>query len=126
MHKNPHQRVFYQRSYDGSDTISSLEIYSSSSIIHDIFLTSPKYHPSVNIMCEVSILHVYNKNVEIKLGTIIQSLTTVTPNLLGLEKSTIGDPDNSPLTGGYRSSYYFHSKFYSIILFCFVIYNSML
>lgn len=99
VYKNPYQRVVY-RTYEGSPTFSSLEVQSSSPIIQDIFQAAPKYHPSIKVMCEVSILHVYHKNVEAKLGTINPSLTTVTPNLLGLEKSFIGDPDNSPLTGG--------------------------
>jgi hypothetical protein len=55
------------------------------------------------VLCEISILHIYHKNVQqrILLGDL--SLTTVSPNLLGLEGSNKprknGDPDNSPLTG---------------------------
>lgn len=99
VYKNPYQRVVY-RTYEGSPTFSSLEVQSASPIIQDILQAAPKYHPNIKVMCEVSILHVYHKNVEAKLGTINPSLTTVTPNLLGLEKASIGDPDNSPLTGG--------------------------
>lgn len=114
VYKNPYQRVVY-RTYEGSPTFSSLEIQSSSPIIQDILQAAPKYNPSIKVMCEVSILHVYHKNVEAKLGTINPSLTTVTPNLLGLEKASIGDPDNSPLTGG--CSYHNHQPVvYHVIL----------
>lgn len=99
VYKNPYQRVIYH-THVASATFSSLVIESSSPIIQDILQAAPKYHPNIKVMCEVSILHVYHKNVEAKLATINPSLTTVTPNLLGLEKASIGDPDNSPLTGG--------------------------
>lgn len=118
MNKNPHQRVVYQRSVEGSDSISSLDIQSSSPLIQDIFAAATKYHPSINLMCEVSILHVYNKNVDVKLATINPSLTTITPNLLGLEKS-IGDPDNSPLTGG--SGHFTHQSYVSFVAFAVLI-----
>lgn len=126
VYKNPYQRVVY-RTYEGSPTFSSLEVQSSSPIIQDIFQAAPKYHPSIKVMCEVSILHVYHKNVEAKLGTINPSLTTVTPHLL--EKASIGDPDNSPLTGGCTSNRQLPAVYHVILLiiccyyFC---YNSIL
>ncbi|XP_055323161.1 uncharacterized protein LOC129578493 isoform X2 [Sitodiplosis mosellana] len=120
VYKNPYQRVVY-RTYEGSPTFSSLEVQSSSPIIQDILQAAPKFNPSIKVMCEVSILHVYHKNVEAKLGTINPSLTTVTPNLLGLEKASIGDPDNSPLTGGGGSHHHhnhnqYQPRVYHVIL----------
>lgn len=132
VYKNPYQRVVY-RTYEGSPTFSSLEVQSSSPIIQDIFQAAPKYHPSIKVMCEVSILHVYHKNVEAKLGTINPSLTTVTPNLLGLEKASIGDPDNSPLTGGCNAiimrqqwATVYHVILLIICCCCYFCYNSIL
>lgn len=115
VYKNPYQRVIY-RTFEGSPTFSSLDVQSSSPIIQDILQAAPKYHPNIKVMCEVSILHVYHKNVEAKLGTINPSLTTVTPNLLGLEKASIGDPDNSPLTGGTSSHHSQQLAVYHVIL----------
>lgn len=98
VYKNLHQRIVY-RSYEGTATYSSLEIQSSSQILQDIFQSASKYLANINVLCEVSILHVYHKNVQVKIALINPIMTTVSPNLLGLEKASIGDPDNSPLTG---------------------------
>lgn len=95
VYKTPFQRILY-RSQDKT-TFSSLEMYPHSQILLDVFQTH--FINSINILCEVSILHIYHKNVQQKIMLDLTT-TTVKPNLLGLEANKInGDPDNSPLTG---------------------------
>jgi hypothetical protein len=81
-----------------------LEIYPHSSIIQEIFQGLPLFQSELIVLCEISILHIYHKNVQQRIIIGDQSLTTVSPNLLGLDGSNKprknGDPDNSPLTGG--------------------------
>lgn len=74
----------------------------ASALLQELFFStaSGKMSPHLYVVCEISILHVYHKEIQIKIPMKVTSLTTVTPNLLGVEKATIGDPDNSPLTGG--------------------------
>lgn len=116
--RDPHQRIVY-RPYDTSPTISSMEIKSSSPLLQTLFQTMPtkyKYHQqhqsplqyqqqfqTLNITCEVSILHVYHSTAHANLIMInpasMSSSSSLIPNLFNPEKA-IGDPDNSPLTGG--------------------------
>lgn len=90
------------RQFEGSPTFSSLEVQPVSAIIQDLFYLAAtgKITPFLNVICEVSILHVYHKEAPVKIPMKVNPLTTVTSNLLGVEKTAIGDPDNSPLTGG--------------------------
>lgn len=109
--KSPFQRIVY-RSFEGTPTYSSLELYPHSQIIQDIFQTLPPFQTSITILCEISILHIYHKNVQQRLFlSDLTAITTISPNLLGLDGSNkhkknggangngAGDPDNSPLTG---------------------------
>lgn len=113
--RDPHQRIVY-RPYDTSPTISSMEIKASSPLLQKLFQNMPtkyKYHQSpqqypyqyqtLNITCEVSILHVYHSSAYANLIMInpasMSSSSSLIPNLFNPEKA-IGDPDNSPLTGG--------------------------
>lgn len=112
MYKTPFQRVVY-RSYEGTGTSSTLELYPHSQILLDIYQSISKFPATFNVECEVSILHVYHKSVQ---QSIVYSgggvnYTTVSPNLLGLEGSKrggAGDPDNSPLTGGGAGQHHHH------------------
>lgn len=104
MYKTPFQRIVY-RSYEGTGTSSTLELFPHSQILLDIYQSISKFPTTIYVECEVSILHVYHKSVQ--QGVIFSgggvNYTTVSPNLLGLEGSKrggAGDPDNSPLTGG--------------------------
>ncbi|KNC30756.1 hypothetical protein FF38_11772, partial [Lucilia cuprina] len=101
VYKTPFQRIT-QDTYEGSATYSSLEIYPHSQVLQGFFQAVPKYQTSILLLCEVSILHVFHKNVQQRLMLSIGPPTTISPNLLGLEgsKHLNGDPDNSALTGG--------------------------
>ncbi|XP_036324319.1 uncharacterized protein LOC118737719 [Rhagoletis pomonella] len=106
IYKTPFQRINHV-AFEGSSTYSSLEIYPHSQVLQGFFQTVPKYQTtSILLLCEVSILHVFHKNVQQRLLLSIAPPTTISPNLLGLEgsKRINGDPDNSALTGGGGSS----------------------
>lgn len=104
IYKTPFQRIAY-RTYEGTGTSSSLELFPHSQVLQDLYSTLLKFQTSFDIQCEVSILHVYHKSVSRRVafapGTHLNS--TVSPNLLGLEqgskRGSPGDPDNAPLTG---------------------------
>lgn len=113
--RDPHHRIVY-RPYDTLPAISSMEIKSTSPLLQKLFQTLPtkyKYHQqhqsqaqqlqTLNVTCEVSILHVYHSSAHGNLIMINPASTSSSsshiPNLFNPEKA-IGDPDNSPLTGG--------------------------
>ncbi|XP_069961990.1 uncharacterized protein beat-VI [Bactrocera oleae] len=107
IYKTPFQRINHV-AFEGSSTYSSLEISPHSQVLQGFFQTVPKYQTtSILLLCEVSILHVFHKNVQQRLLLSITPPTTISPNLLGLEgsKRINGDPDNSALTGGVASSH---------------------
>ncbi|CAD6994106.1 unnamed protein product [Ceratitis capitata] len=107
IYKTPFQRISHV-AHEGSATYSSLEIYPHSQVLQGFFQTVPKYQTtSILLLCEVSILHVFHKNVQQRLLLSVTPPTTISPNLLGLEGSKRingGDPDNSALTGGGSSN----------------------
>lgn len=102
VYKNLHQRIFH-RTFEGpaSATLSSLEMTPSSPLLQEIFAAAQKFQTSVGIdvQCDISILDLYKRNLQWKIPIKVPPPTTHSPNLLGLEKASIGDPDNSPLTG---------------------------
>lgn len=101
MYKTPFQRITY-RSYEGTGTSSNLELYPHSQILQDVYNSVAKFQNSFDVLCEVSILHVYHKSVQKRIEFTAAPNSTVSPNLLGLDGSKRrpgGDPDNSPLTG---------------------------
>ncbi|XP_037911304.1 uncharacterized protein LOC119651678 isoform X2 [Hermetia illucens] len=100
VYKSPFQRISYHPQ-EGSSTFSTLEMYPHSQIMQSIFQPTPKFHTSILVLCEVSILRIYQRNVQQRIFLSRMALTTMSPNLLGLEGSKRGnEPDNSPLTGG--------------------------
>lgn len=107
VYKTPYQRITY-RSYESTGTSSNLELYPHSQILKDLYNSAAKFQNSFDVLCEVSILHVYHKSVQKRIEFTAAPNTTVSPNLLGLDGSKRGragagadggDPDNSPLTG---------------------------
>ncbi|KAH8257768.1 hypothetical protein KR038_000856 [Drosophila bunnanda] len=99
VYPTPLQRIT-QDAFEGSTTYSSLEIYPHSQVLQGFF--QAKYQANINLLCEVSILHVFHKSVQQRIGLSNAPPTTISPNLLGLEGSkryANGDPDNSALTG---------------------------
>ncbi|XP_062558017.1 uncharacterized protein LOC134222887 [Armigeres subalbatus] len=99
IHRSPYQRITY-RSYEGTPTFSSLDMYPHSQVLQDIYQSMPPMQTSLAIMCEISILHIYTKSVH-KMLIVSDLVTTVSPSLLGLDGShnrRNGDPDNSALT----------------------------
>ncbi|XP_035783651.1 uncharacterized protein LOC118461903 isoform X2 [Anopheles albimanus] len=107
IHRTPYQRITY-RSYEGTPTFSSLEMFPHSQVLLDIYQSMPPFHTSLTVMCEISILHIYTKSAQQRI-LVSDLVTTISPNLLGLDGSNNrrknnGDPDNSPLTGGCPAS----------------------
>ncbi|XP_055696437.1 uncharacterized protein LOC129797674 [Lutzomyia longipalpis] len=101
IYKTSSQRVTY-RAYESSGTFSTLEIYPHSQVLQAIFKSNPQFQhvTVVSLLCEVSILNVYHKSVQEKIAITTKSMTTISPNLLGLEAPRHPrDPDNSALTG---------------------------
>nr|XP_029723398.1 uncharacterized protein LOC109398360 isoform X1 [Aedes albopictus] len=99
IHRSPYQRITY-RTFEGTPTFSSLDMYPHSQVLQDIYQTMPPMQTSLAIMCEISILHIYTKSVH-KMLIVSDLVTTVSPSLLGLDGShnrRNGDPDNSALT----------------------------
>ncbi|XP_017037951.1 uncharacterized protein beat-VI [Drosophila kikkawai] len=99
VYPTPLQRIT-QDAFEGSTAYSSLEIYPHSQVLQGFF--QAKYQANINLLCEVSILHVFHKSVQQRIGLSNAPPTTISPNLLGLEGSkryANGDPDNSALTG---------------------------
>lgn len=106
VYKTPLQRITHD-AFEGSTTYSSLEIYPHSQVLQGFFQAMPKYQTSILLLCEVSILHVFHKNVQQRIALSTAPPTTISPNLLGLEGSkryANGDPDNSALTGAAQCS----------------------
>jgi hypothetical protein len=77
-------------------------MYPHSEMLQNIYHSMPPFQTSLTILCEISILHIYHKNVQQRIF-VTDMTTTISPNLLGLDGSkhrkNNGDPDNSPLTG---------------------------
>ncbi|KAH8232458.1 hypothetical protein KR032_007210 [Drosophila birchii] len=99
VYPTPLQRIT-QDAFEGSTTYSALDIYPHSQVLQGFF--QAKYQANINLLCEVSILHVFHKSVQQRIGLSNAPPTTISPNLLGLEGSkryANGDPDNSALTG---------------------------
>ena len=60
-----------------------------------------RFQTSFDVLCEVSILHVYHKIVQQRIifgGVNFHTLASGSTNQLG-GGGVVGDPDNSPLTG---------------------------
>lgn len=102
IHRSPYQRITY-RSFEGTPTFSSLDMFPHSQVLQDIYQTMPPFQTSLTVMCEISILHIYTKSAQ-QLIIVSDLVTTISPNLLGLDgsnnrrKGPNGDPDNSALT----------------------------
>ncbi|XP_053682837.1 uncharacterized protein LOC128733188 [Sabethes cyaneus] len=102
IHRSPYQRITY-RSYEGTPTFSSLEMYPHSQVLQDIYQSMPPFQTSLTVMCEITILHIYTKSAQ-QMIIVSDLVTTISPALLGLDGSNNrrkanGDPDNSALTG---------------------------
>ncbi|GAB0094122.1 beat-VI [Sergentomyia squamirostris] len=101
IYKTSAQRVTY-RAYESSGTFSTLEIFPHSQVLQAIFKSNPQFqHVTVlSLLCEVSILNLYHKSVSEKIVITTKAITTISPNLLGLEAPRHPrDPDNSALIG---------------------------
>ncbi|XP_055525233.1 uncharacterized protein LOC129718471 isoform X1 [Wyeomyia smithii] len=102
IHRSPYQRITY-RSYEGTPTFSSLEMFPHSQVLQDIYQSMPPFQTSLTVMCEITILHIYTKSAQ-QMIIVSDLVTTISPALLGLDGSNNrrkanGDPDNSALTG---------------------------
>ncbi|XP_063705962.1 uncharacterized protein LOC134835041 [Culicoides brevitarsis] len=86
VYKTPHQRISIQI-YENKGVTSSLEIFPLSQILQDIFQSTTTYQTSFDILCEVSIFHIYNKNAMERIFVGDPS-ASVSPNLLNWEDAT--------------------------------------
>lgn len=126
VYKNLHQRI-YHRTFEGpaSATLSSLELTPASPLLQEIFAAAQKFQTTgvgIDVQCEISILDLYKRNLQWKIPIRVPPPTTHSPNLLGLEKAGIGDPDNSPLTGRAASSHANHILYTLIGSCCCIVY----
>lgn len=86
MYKTPHQRISFQV-YENKGVTSGLEIFPLSQILQDIFQSTTSYQSSFDVLCEVSIFHIYNKNAMERVYVGDPS-ASVSPNLLNWEDAT--------------------------------------
>lgn len=70
-------------------------------MLQEIFAAAQKFQTSagINVQCEITILDLYKRVLPWKMTVKVPPPTTHSPNSMGLEKASMGDPDNSPLTG---------------------------
>lgn len=115
VYKSRHQRISYE-TYSTSSTISTLEMDPHSQVLQGLFQAVPKYQTSILLLCEVSILHVYHKNVQQRILLSMSPPTTHSPNLL--ESKRNGDPD--ALTSSTNRIHLIYSGTSSILIILFV------
>lgn len=104
IYKNQFQRIVY-RAYEKSNTVSTLHIEPNSQVLQEFFQSTAKF-PQINyivIRCQVTIYHLYDRDVSQKI--ILSDDLLITPNLLELggsrpanSLSRESDPDNAPYT----------------------------
>uniref|UniRef100_A0A336M3G1 CSON011055 protein n=1 Tax=Culicoides sonorensis TaxID=179676 RepID=A0A336M3G1_CULSO len=86
VYKTPHQRISYQI-YENKGITSGLEVFPLSQILQDVFQSTTSYQSNFDVMCEVSIFHIYNKNA-IERVYFGDPSASVSPNLLNWEDAT--------------------------------------
>lgn len=86
VYKTPFQRISYQI-YEYKGVTSALEVFPLSPILQDIFQSTTTYHTNFDVMCEVSIFHIYHKNA-IERVYVGDPSASLSPNLLNWEEAT--------------------------------------
>lgn len=106
VNKLPFQRIQY-RSFEGTPTYSALELFPHCPLLQEIYQNPAPFTNVVTVSCEITIFHIYHKNLQQRI-TLQDMTTTVSPNILGWDGTRgkkNGDPDNSALTGASSYSY---------------------
>ncbi|CRL07339.1 CLUMA_CG020318, isoform A [Clunio marinus] len=100
VNKLPFQRIQY-RSFEGTPTYSALELFPHCPILQEIYQNPAPFTNVVTVSCEITIFHIYHKNLQQRI-LLADMSSTVSPNILGWDGTKgkkNGDPDNSALTG---------------------------
>lgn len=104
--KVPFQKIQY-RSFEGTPTYSALELFPHSPILQEIYQNPTPFTNSITVSCEITIFHIYHKNLQQRI-VLVDMASTVSPSILGWDgtggRRKNGDPDNSALTGNSHSS----------------------
>lgn len=96
VNKLPFQRISY-RAHEGIPTYSALELYPHCPIMQEIYQNPTPFTNIITVSCEITIFHIYHKNLQQRLALVDLS-STVSPNMLGWDgRRKNGDPDNSAL-----------------------------
>lgn len=104
VNKLPFQRIQY-RAFEGTPTYSALELFPHCPLLMEIYQNPTPFTNIVTVSCEITIFHIYHKNLQQRI-VLVDMSSTVSPNILGWDGTRgkkNGDPDNSALTGA--SSY---------------------
>ena len=106
VNKLPFQRIQY-RSFEGTPTYSALELFPHCPLLQEIYQNPAPFTNVVTVSCEITIFHIYHKNLQQRI-VLVDMSSTVSPNILGWDGTRgkkNGDPDNSALTGASSYSY---------------------
>lgn len=104
LYKTPFQRIMY-REFEGTPTFSSLELFPHSPILQEIYSTALPYSNTLIISCEITIFHIYHKNLQQRIFLTDLFITTTSSSMMGWDRKKTGDPDNSALTGSSPSTF---------------------
>jgi hypothetical protein len=106
VNKLPFQRIQY-RSFEGTPTYSALELFPHCPLLQEIYQNPAPFTNVITVSCEITIFHIYHKNLQQRI-VLADMSSTVSPNILGWDGTRgkkNGDPDNSALTGASSYSY---------------------
>lgn len=96
VNKLPFQRISY-RAFEGTPTYSALELYPHCPILQEIYQNPTPFTNIITVSCEITIFHIYHKNLQQRV-VLVDMSSTVSPNMLGWDgRRKNGDPDNSAL-----------------------------
>lgn len=101
VNKLPFQKITY-RAFEGTHTYSALELFPHCPILQDIYQSPTPFTNIITVSCEITIFHIYHKNLQQRIVLLDINSSTVSPNILGWDGTRgkkNGDPDNSALTG---------------------------
>jgi hypothetical protein len=96
VNKLPFQRIVY-RAYEATPTYSALDLFPHSPIMQEIYQNPTPFTNIITVSCEITIFHIYHKNLQQRIA-LVELSSTVSPNMLGWDgRRKNGDPDNSAL-----------------------------
>jgi hypothetical protein len=122
VNKLPFQRISY-RAFEGTPTYSALELYPHCPILQEIYQNPTPFTNIITVSCEITIFHIYHKNLQQRV-VLVDMSSTVSPNMLGWDgRRKNGDPDNSALHSA--ASKLVESMLVLIIVYSFRFFSSM-